>query len=144
MIPAARSAESHPGASQLAIGKSLYRQYCGQCHALSQALSAGFGNSGGGLGQNGGPSFNELRIPAIFSIEAVSEPTGGHELVRRRISMSQLAEVATYIAKTTARNPIPGASDRRLSRDQAAGATKTPPRDKPSEQPTIESAGRTC
>lgn len=107
MIPAARSAESHPGASQLAIGKSLYRQYCGQCHALSQALSAGFGNSGGGLGQNGGPSFNELRIPAIFSIEAVSEPTGGHELVRRRISMSQLAEVATYIAKTTARNPIP-------------------------------------
>ena len=105
-IPAARSAESQPAASQLAIGKHLYRQYCGQCHALSQALSAGFGNSDG-LGQNGGPSFNDLRIPYTYSIDAVSEPTGGHELVRRRISMTQLSEVATYIAKTTARNPIP-------------------------------------
>jgi mono/diheme cytochrome c family protein len=106
MIPAARSAASQPAASQLVVGKRLYRQYCGQCHALSQALSAGFGSSGG-LGQNGGPSFNELRIPYVFSIEAVTEPTGGHELVSKRISMTQLSEVAAYIAKTTVHNPIP-------------------------------------
>ena len=106
MIPAARSAGSEPAASQLVIGKRLYRQYCGQCHALSQALSAGFGNSNG-LGVNGGPSFNDLRVPYSYSVNAVSEPSGGHERVRERISMRQLAEVATYIAKTTARNPVP-------------------------------------
>ena len=102
----ARSTGTRPGAGDLVIGKRLYRQYCGQCHALAQALSAGFG-SNGGLGQNGGPSFNDLRVPYTFSVEAVTEPTGGHEVVRRRITMSQLSQVAAYIARVTSQNPIP-------------------------------------
>ena len=93
--------------NQLVIGKRLYRKYCGECHALSAALSAGFGSSNGGLGPDGGPSFNDLRIPYLYRVDAVSEPTGGHELVRKRISMTDLREVATYVAKMTARNPIP-------------------------------------
>jgi mono/diheme cytochrome c family protein len=104
------SASSHLGArpkvSQLVTGKRLYRQYCGQCHALSAALSAGFGNNNG-LGQDGGPSFNNLRVPYLYSVDAVSEPTGGHELVQRRMTMSQLSAVAKFIATTTSRNPIP-------------------------------------
>lgn len=90
-----------------ATAVQLYRQYCGQCHALAAALSAGFGSGKNNLGANGGPSFNNLRVPYATSVMAVAEPTGGHEVVKTRISWKQLTEVATYIAKTTAKNPIP-------------------------------------
>jgi mono/diheme cytochrome c family protein len=105
--PAASDLRGNSTPSKLVFGKRLYRQYCGQCHALSAALSAGFGNSSGGLGQDGGPSFNSLRVPYIYSVDAVSEPTGGHELVRLRLTMGELSAVATFIAKTTVGNPIP-------------------------------------
>jgi|SRR5436190_13149841 len=95
-------------AGDLVTGRQLYRKFCGPCHALAQALSAGFGsNSNTGLGKLGGPSFNELRVPYAFSIAAVTEPTGGHEVLRRKITARQLHVVARWIAKTTSRNPIP-------------------------------------
>jgi mono/diheme cytochrome c family protein len=104
----AGASPSSPAANRTATGKKLYREFCGQCHALSKALSAGFGSSNaGGLGTNGGPSFNDLRIPFQLSIVAVTEPTGGHEKVKKRIRWSQLSQVATYIAQATSRNPIP-------------------------------------
>jgi len=94
-------------ASPLVVGKSLYRRYCGQCHALSEALAAGFGNNGGGLGQDGGPSFNDLRVPFSYTVAAMTEPTGGHEIVSTRIKPSDLRAVATYLARVTIRNPLP-------------------------------------
>jgi mono/diheme cytochrome c family protein len=107
LVPVAASdTRVNPATTQLVLGKRLYRQYCGQCHALSAALAAGFGNNAG-LGQDGGPSFNDLRVPYLYSVEAVTEPTGGHELVQRRLSMPQLKAVATFIARTTIHNPIP-------------------------------------
>ena len=93
--------------SELATGKQLYRQFCGKCHALAAALSAGFGSSKNGFGTLGGPSFNELSVPYSYSITAVTLPTGGHEVVRKRISAPQLKKVAAFIATTTRRNPIP-------------------------------------
>jgi mono/diheme cytochrome c family protein len=90
-----------------AVGRVIYRRYCGQCHALAQALSAGFGNNTKGIGRNGGPSFNDLRVPYAASVTAVTEPTGGHEDVRTTIAPKQLIEVAAYIARTTINNPIP-------------------------------------
>ncbi len=92
--------------STLTATTKLYREYCGQCHALSQALSAGFGSNSNGLGSNGGPSFNDLRVPYELSIAAIAEPTGGHETVKRRVSWKQLTEIAAYVAKVTAHNPI--------------------------------------
>jgi mono/diheme cytochrome c family protein len=108
-------ATASPGAATAAAetvaGKRLYRQFCGQCHALAQALAAGFGSStSGGLGTNGGPSFNDLRVSFELSIVAVSEPTGGHEAVSTKMSWKQLNEVATYIASVTRHNPIPATS----------------------------------
>jgi mono/diheme cytochrome c family protein len=88
-------------------GKALYRTYCGKCHALSAALSAGFGSSGGGLGINGGPSFNELRVPVSYTILAITEPTGGHELLHTRMNVGQVKAVAGWLARTTAHNPLP-------------------------------------
>jgi len=102
---AAASPAASPATHELTLGKQLYREFCGQCHALAQALSAGFG-SADGLGPNGGPSFNDLRVPYALSLDAVAEPTGGHEIVRTKITMKELTEVATYIARMTHDNPI--------------------------------------
>ena len=88
----------------LEIGKQLYRKYCGQCHALTQALAAGFG-SDAGLGVNGGPSFNNLKVPYNLSIVAVTEQFGGHELVVKRMTWSQLNQVASFVATATKNNP---------------------------------------
>jgi mono/diheme cytochrome c family protein len=96
--------------SEPVAGKQLYREFCGQCHALAQALAAGFGSSKGGLGSNGGPSFNDLRVPFGLSIVAVTEPTGGHEGVSTKMTWKQLDEVATYLARVTSHNPIPATS----------------------------------
>jgi mono/diheme cytochrome c family protein len=85
----------------------LYRTYCGKCHALTAALSAGFGSTGGGLGANGGPSFNEIRVPVSYTIQAITEPTGGHERLRTRLSPTQVNTVASWLARTTSRNPLP-------------------------------------
>jgi mono/diheme cytochrome c family protein len=99
---------SAPKSDDLATGRQLYRKFCGQCHALSAANAAGFGsNNSNGLGDLGGPSFNELRVPYSFSVTAVVEPTGGHEVVKKRITTKQLRAVATYIAKVTRNHPVP-------------------------------------
>ena len=90
--------------SQLALGKQLYRKYCGQCHALAQALAAGFG-SDKGLGTDGGPSFNNLRVPYNLSIVAVTEQFGGHELVVKRMTWTQLNQVSAFVAVATKSNP---------------------------------------
>jgi mono/diheme cytochrome c family protein len=92
----------------LVTGRQLYRKFCGQCHALNAANAAGFGsNNSNGLGELGGPSFNELRVPYSFSVTAVVEPTGGHEVVKKKITAKQLRAVAEYIAKVTRKHPVP-------------------------------------
>jgi mono/diheme cytochrome c family protein len=91
----------------LVTGRSLYRQFCGKCHALDQALSAGFGSSNKfGFGEYGGPSFNVLRVPYAFSVTAVTLPTGGHEKVKAKITSKQLHRVAAFIAQVTRTNPV--------------------------------------
>ena len=91
-------------ATELAVGKALYRQYCGKCHALTAALAVGFGTRTNPLA---GPSFNNLRVAYKYSIQAVTEPTGGHESLSKKMSAKQITVVAKYIAQVTARHPIP-------------------------------------
>jgi mono/diheme cytochrome c family protein len=85
-------------------GKALYRKYCGNCHALKAALAAGFGGNSE-LGQDGGPSFNNLRVPADLSVVAVTEQFGGHELVAPKMTWAQIYDVAAFLAVATAHNP---------------------------------------
>ena len=99
---AASSAPSAP--SKLEVGKKVYRKYCGQCHALNEALAAGFG-SDKGLGTDGGPSFNNLKVPYNLSIVAVTEQFGGHELVVKRMTWEQLGQVSRFVAAATRTNP---------------------------------------
>jgi len=90
--------------TKLEQGKQLYRKFCGQCHALQQALAAGFG-SDKGLGQDGGPSFNNLKVPYNLNIVAVTEQFGGHELVVKRMTWDQLNQTAAFVALATRDNP---------------------------------------
>ena len=87
------------------VGKRLYREFCGQCHAIESALAVGFG-SNNGLGQDGGPSFDTLRVPFNLSIVAVTGQIGGHELIAKRLSWTQLNQVAAYVALVTRKHPI--------------------------------------
>ena len=91
-------------AAGLKGGKQLYRKYCGQCHALAAALAAGFG-SDKGLGENGGPSFNRLRVPFNLSVVAVTTPFAGHEAVLSKLTWSEVKQVARFVAVTTKSHP---------------------------------------
>src|SRR5438876_116945 len=91
---AATSPSAARATGDLVAGRKLYRQFCGKCHALDAALSAGFGSSNKfGFGEYGGPSFNLLRVPYAFSVTAVAQPTGGHEIVKAKITSRQLHTV---------------------------------------------------
>ena len=88
----------------LIAGKKGYRQFCGQCHALAPALAAGFG-SDHGLGNDGGPSFNTLKVPYNLSMVAVTGQFDGHALVVKRMTWRQLSQVAAFIDKVTQHHP---------------------------------------
>jgi mono/diheme cytochrome c family protein len=99
--------------SRVALGKALYRTYCGQCHALTAADVAGFG-SDNGLGPNGGPGFNNLEVPYTLAIVAVTELGGargqeigrrGHRIALDHMTWQELSETANFLAAATATNP---------------------------------------
>jgi mono/diheme cytochrome c family protein len=91
--------------TKLELGKQLYRKYCGQCHALSTALAAGFGTENG-LGTDGGPSFDNLRVPFSLSVLAVTEPFIGHEVLYHKMTLAQIRLVSTYVATATKHNSV--------------------------------------
>lgn len=104
-VPGAYS-QAAPSLNSSAVGKQLYRADCGQCHALAQALTAEFG-SGDGLGELGGPSFNDLFVPSNLTIVAVTDQSGypGHELALKRLTWRQLDEIAVFLAAATRNDP---------------------------------------
>jgi len=86
-------------------GKRLYRKYCGQCHALHEARAVGFG-SNTGLGKDGGPSFNTLRVPFSLSISLMTQASMGHERVVHRLKWAEIREVARFVDTATKRHPV--------------------------------------
>jgi mono/diheme cytochrome c family protein len=100
----ASGAGTPSGETKLEIGKRLYRKYCGQCHALRAANAAGFGSQK--LGQEGGPSFNELRVPFALSVSLMTQSSAGHERVVRHLKWAEIRDVAAFIASATKRNAV--------------------------------------
>jgi mono/diheme cytochrome c family protein len=86
-------------------GKRAYRTYCGQCHALDEALPAGFGGENK-FGEDGGPAFNELKVSASLCISAITELFGGHELVLKKMNWTQIHDVSAFVEKATKKHPI--------------------------------------
>jgi mono/diheme cytochrome c family protein len=86
-------------------GKKLYRKYCGQCHALREARAVGFG-SDKGLGNHGGPGFDNLRVPFNLSVLLVTQRSNGHEHLPRKLTWTQVRKVAAWVAKVTKDHPV--------------------------------------
>ena len=95
------TARAERAAPNLTLGKRLYRRYCGQCHALTPALAAGFGSANNGLGEDGGPSFDTLRVPFNLSVVAVTTPFAGHEIVNEKMTWTEVNQVAKYVEIVT-------------------------------------------
>jgi hypothetical protein len=97
----ARSAAGPTAApTTLETGKRLYRKYCGQCHSLTVALAAGFG-SNNGLGTNGGPSFENLRVRFNLSVLSITLPFIGHEVLVHKMTWTQIKVVSSFLESAT-------------------------------------------
>jgi hypothetical protein len=68
-------------------------------------MSAGFGTENG-LGTNGGPSFNTLRVPYAIAVEALTMPFIGHEVLVHKLDWAQINEVSRYLASATSAHPV--------------------------------------
>jgi mono/diheme cytochrome c family protein len=86
-------------------GKKAYRTYCGQCHALAEALAAGFGAENK-FGQDGGPAFNELKVSASLCISAITELFGGHEIIIKKMNWTQIHDVSAFVEAATKKHPL--------------------------------------
>jgi mono/diheme cytochrome c family protein len=84
-------------------GKKLYRQFCGQCHALreARAVGAGSANKKTGYGEDGGPSFNGLRVTAHQCLLAITGVWDGHAVVMTRMTRAEIKLVSNYTQAAT-------------------------------------------
>jgi mono/diheme cytochrome c family protein len=83
-------------------GKKLYRQFCGQCHALREALAVGAGSAQKSkYGEEGGPSFNDLRVTAHQSLLAITGVWDGHSKVMTLMTRSEINLVSKYVEAAT-------------------------------------------
>jgi hypothetical protein len=86
-------------------GKRGYRTYCGQCHALREALAAGFG-ADNKFGQDGGPAFDQLKVSYAICVSAITELFSGHEIVLRKMSWDEIHNVSAFVELATKKHPI--------------------------------------
>ena len=90
-----------------AVGKKAYRQFCGQCHALKEARAVGFGSAKQkGVGEDGGPSFNQLKVSYQMCLASVTMLFGGHEKVIRKMTWQQIKDVSMFVQYATRTHPI--------------------------------------
>jgi len=98
---------AQPSADVLEIGKKSYRQFCGQCHALKEARAVGFGSAKTkGVGEDGGPSFNQLKVSYQMCLASVTMLFGGHEKVVRKMTWEQIKDVSKFVQWATRDHPI--------------------------------------
>jgi len=98
---------AQPSDEVLAIGKKAYRQFCGQCHALKEARAVGFGSAKQkGVGEDGGPSFNQLKVSYQMCLASVTMLFGGHEKVIRKMTWQQIRDVSTFVQYAPRTHPI--------------------------------------
>ena len=83
-------------------GKKLYRQFCGQCHALKEARAVGAGSAEKSkYGEDGGPSFNELKVTEHQSLLAITGVWDGHSKVMTLMTRAEISLVSKYVAAAT-------------------------------------------
>ena len=90
----------------------------------ASARAVGFG-SNGGLGKDGGPSFNLLRVPFSLSMSLMTQASNGHERVIHKLKWAEIRDVARFIDTATKNTSRPRAADRRLAASARAGRQAT-------------------
>jgi mono/diheme cytochrome c family protein len=101
------AAYAQPTSEVLDVGKKAYRQFCGQCHALKEARAVGFGSAKQkGVGEDGGPSFNQLKVSYQMCLASVTMLFGGHEKVVRKMTWQQIKDVSKFVQYSTRDHPI--------------------------------------
>ena len=108
-VVSARSGSPIPPTTPKTIesGKQVYRKFCGQCHSLKEAKAVGFGSANqNGVGENGGPSFNQLKVSYQMCLASVTELFGGHDSVVKKMTWQQLKDVSVFVQYATKTHPI--------------------------------------
>ena len=94
-------------AAMMVEGRKLYRKYCGQCHALDDARAVGIGSAKKkGVGEDGGPGFNQLKVSYQMSMASVTGLFDGHDKVIRKMTWKQVHDVSKYVQWATRDHPI--------------------------------------
>jgi hypothetical protein len=101
---AAVPARKPPTAQTLEKGRTLYRKYCGQCHALKAANAVGFGQAK--LQTDPGPSLNYLRVPWNLCVDAIVLAITGHETIQNKMTWTEIDQVSSFVDKVTRSNKI--------------------------------------
>ena len=102
VAPAAYALVEAQTPARLEPGKKLYRKYCGQCHALKEARAVGAGAGAKlGPGEEGGPSFNELRVTALQCKLAITGVWDGHAKIMTLMTHREINLVSEYTAAAT-------------------------------------------
>jgi len=105
--PSHAAPSAQPTSEALVVGKKAYREFCGQCHALKEANAVGFGSAKDkGVGQDGGPSFNQLKVSYQMCLASVTMLFGGHEKVIRKMTWQQIKDVSKFVQFATRDHPI--------------------------------------
>lgn len=107
---ASKGGRVHAAAPKPAViesGKKIYRQFCGQCHALKEARAVGFGSAKKkGVGEDGGPSLDPLKVSYAMSLASITMLFGGHEKVVRKMTWKQVKDVSWFVQYATRHHKI--------------------------------------
>ena len=102
VAPAAYGLAEAQTPARMEPGKKLYRKYCGQCHALKEARAVGAGAGAKlGPGEEGGPSFNELKVTALQCKLAVTGVWDGHAKIMTLMTHREIHLVSEYTQAAT-------------------------------------------
>jgi mono/diheme cytochrome c family protein len=105
--PTGKNAAAATAPKHLNGGRTLYKKFCGQCHALKEAKAVGLGEADKkGLGELGGPSFNPLRVTALQCKLAITGVWDGHAKVMTRMTHAQINLVSKWVEAVTRDHPF--------------------------------------
>src|SRR5262249_32286535 len=102
---AAWALKAPPSKATVEEGRTLYRKYCGQCHALKEARAVGFGQAK--LDTDPGPSLNSLRVSWNLCVQAIVLAISGHETIQTKMSWQEIDKVSAFVQQATKNHPIP-------------------------------------
>jgi hypothetical protein len=105
--PTGKAAATGSWPKHLDGGRTLYKKFCGQCHALKEAKAVGLGAADKkGVGELGGPSFDPLRVTALQCQLAITGVWDGHSKVMTRMTRPQINLVSKWVEAATKDHPF--------------------------------------